>query len=289
MNLLDLFKKKKPQEGKIQISGSFLNGIFRNIPITVYENVNDVISFLNQDKFPYLWPDVKDYVKFVKEDDIPQQKVLKFSWHLVYLHHPNPQVRKAVVELNAFPEYISEILCQWLVDPDEDFRTYVYKATWQREKYDYCKPIIEKLSDEIKVFDMPGPKALGQKKAIIALKKLIEYAPDTLSKEKILENIKSKGLYEYIDKPNVEKLKGKKKEKEKGVKFVKHVYKDENIMGSVKRLTYKIYNAENKKQAIEFLRTKSVKKDWYFIEVKVGDVNDPEVIIGVDSGGHYEI
>ena len=108
MNLLDLFKKKKPQEGKIQISGSFLNGIFRNIPITVYENVNDVISFLNQDKFPYLWPDVKDYVKMVKGDDNPQEE-LKFSWHHVYLHHPNLQVRKAVVELNAFPKYISEI------------------------------------------------------------------------------------------------------------------------------------------------------------------------------------
>lgn len=289
MKLLN-FKKKKTQKGKIQISGSFLDGIFENIPITVYENVNDVISFLNQDKFPYLWPDLKDYVEVVKGYDNPQE-ALKVSWHEVYLHHPNPQVRKAVVELNASndSEYISEILCQLLVDPDEDVRISVYKATWQREIYDYCKPIIEKLSDEIKGFDIVGPNALGQEKAIIALKKLIEYAPDTFSKEKILENIKSKGLYEYIDEPNVEKLKGKEKEKEKGVKFVKYVYKDENIMGSVVRLTYEIYTAENKKQAIEFLKTKSVKKQWYFIEVKVGDVNDPEVVIGVDINGHYEV
>ena len=104
------------------------NWVLRWLSSSVNALLNDVISFLNQDKFPYLWPDVKDYVKMVKGDDNLQEE-LKFSWHYVYLHHPNPQVRKVVVELNAFPEYISEILCQWLVDPDEDFRTYVYKAT----------------------------------------------------------------------------------------------------------------------------------------------------------------
>ena len=60
-------------------------------------------------------------------------------------------------------------------------------------------------------------------------------------------------------------------------------------MGTITTLTYEIYSAANKKQAIEFLRTKSVKKEWYFIEVKVGDVNNPEVVIGVDVNGHYEI
>jgi len=283
-------KKKKTQEGKIQISGSFLNRIYANIPITVYESVDDVISFLNQKKFPYLWPNEKNHIKWVKEYDNPQE-ALKYFWHLVYLHHPNPKVRKAVVELNANndDDSISEDLCQLLVDPDEDVRISVYKATWQREKHDYCKPIIEKLSDEIKGFDIVGPAALGQEEAIIALKKLIEYAPDTFSKEKILENIKSAGLYEYIDEIKEKEAKGSKKEKEGGVKFIEEIKKEENIMGAITTLTYEIYNAANKKQAIEFLRTKSVRKEWYFIEVKVGDVNNPEVVIGVDINGHYEI
>jgi len=288
MNFSNLFKKKKSQKERIQIPGKFLKSIYDDLPLTVYANLNDAISFLQQDKFPYLWPDIKDYVEFVNENENPQEE-LKYSWLKVYLYHPDPQIRKATVELNADNDSwsISQTLCDLLDDPDENVRNMVYKVTWQREKHDYCKLIIAKLSDEIKGTGLYS--TLGQEKAVKALKKIIAYAPDPSSKERIIENIKNAGLYEYIDETKGEKTKGKKKDGEEGVKFIKKVKKEENIMGTMMTLTYEIYSAANKKQAIDFLKTKSVTKEWYFIEVKVGDINNPDVVIGVDINGNYEI
>jgi hypothetical protein len=83
------------------------------------------------------------------------------------------------------------------------------------------------------------------------------------------------------------KPKDKKETGVKGVKFVGMKYRDENFLGPV-RYTYEVYSAENKKQAEEFLKTKSVKKEHYYIEVNVGDADNPEVIVGLDIQGTYE-
>lgn len=273
---------QKIRKERIEISGGFLKTIYDDIPVTVYANLDEVIEFFKRDKFPYLWPNDKDYVEFVNENESPQEE-LKYSWLKVYLYHPDPLVRKAVVELNAKNDSwsISQTLCDLLDDPDENVRDMVYKITWQREKDDYCKPIIEKLSDEIKGTGMYS--TLGQEKAIKALKKIIAFAPDYSSKKKILENIKSAGLNEYIEKTKVNKKDGSVE-----VKFIKKIKKEEDIMGNVTTLTYEIYSAANKKQAIDFIKTKSVTKDWYFIEVNVGDINNPDVVIGLDINGQYE-
>lgn len=79
-----------------------------------------------------------------------------------------------------------------------------------------------------------------------------------------------------------------KEEREKGVKFVKMKYRDEDVFGIPTRYTYEVYTAENKEQAWEFIKTKSVNKKNYYIEVNVGDANDPEVIVGLDIQGTYE-
>jgi hypothetical protein len=81
-------------------------------------------------------------------------------------------------------------------------------------------------------------------------------------------------------KPNIVKLKEKKKKRVESVTFVKKKHRDGN--------TYEVYTAENKKQAWEFIKTKSVNKKRYYIEVNVGDVNDPELIVGLDILGTYE-
>jgi len=82
-----------------------------------------------------------------------------------------------------------------------------------------------------------------------------------------------------------DKLFGKKSEV-KGVKFVEMKYRDDASFG-VKN-TYEVYTSENKKQAWEFIKTKSVNEKHYYIEVNVGDVNNPEVIVGLDIQGTYE-
>ncbi len=76
------------------------------------------------------------------------------------------------------------------------------------------------------------------------------------------------------------------KKEVKGVKFVEMKYED-GPFGA--RNTYEVYTSENKKQALEFIETKSVDKKYYYIEVNVGDVNDPEVIVGLDIQGTYEV
>lgn len=81
----------------------------------------------------------------------------------------------------------------------------------------------------------------------------------------------------------------KPKKKVEGVTFVKMKYRNENnIFGIPTRYTYEVYTAENKKQAWEFIKTKSVNEQFYYIEVNVGDVDDPEVVVGVDINGTYE-
>ena len=74
-----------------------------------------------------------------------------------------------------------------------------------------------------------------------------------------------------------------------GVKFVGMKHRDaEDFLGKV-RYTYEVYSAKTKKQAKEFLKTKSVKKKNYYIEVNVGDMDNPKVIVGLDIQGTYEM
>ena len=73
----------------------------------------------------------------------------------------------------------------------------------------------------------------------------------------------------------------------KGIEFVGMKYREDNFLGPVK-YTYEVYSSETKKQATEFLKNKKVEKENYYIEVNVGDADNPEVIVGVDIQGTYE-
>lgn len=79
------------------------------------------------------------------------------------------------------------------------------------------------------------------------------------------------------------------KKEVKGVKFIEMRYREDEMFGIPTKNTYEIYTAKNKKQALEFIKTKSVNEKYYYIEVNVGDVNDPEVIVGLDINGTYEV
>jgi HEAT repeat protein len=79
------------------------------------------------------------------------------------------------------------------------------------------------------------------------------------------------------------------RKKVEGVTFVKKKYREDNMFGIPVKNTYVVYTAKNKEQARKFIKTKSVNKKHYYIEVNVGDVDDPEGIVGVDINGIYEI
>lgn len=73
-----------------------------------------------------------------------------------------------------------------------------------------------------------------------------------------------------------------------GVKFIEMKYQEDDTFGIPTKYTYEVYTAKNKKQALEFIKTKSVNEKDYYIEVNVGDMNSPEVIVGLDIDGQYE-
>jgi HEAT repeat protein len=78
--------------------------------------------------------------------------------------------------------------------------------------------------------------------------------------------------------------------KVEGVTFVGIEFRDKDTLEGIPLIyTHEVYSAKTKEQAWEFINTKSVNKKYYYIEVKVGDVDDPEVIVGVDINGTYEI
>jgi len=93
------------------------------------------------------------------------------------------------------------------------------------------------------------------------------------------------GILQKLFKSKVDK---EPKKKAEGVTFVKMKYRDDVVLGVPIRYSYEVYTAENSEQAWDFINTKSVDKKHYYIEVNVGDVYNPEVIVGVDINGTYE-
>lgn len=208
--------------------------------------------------------------------------------------------RDAVEALGKIGEPAVERLIQALKDDEEGVRWSAAEALQNIPDKRAVEPLIHSLQDNYWYVRKASAVALGvigDARAIEPLngalkddeEEVQEQAEWSLARITRKKSSKKKPAGKRIVKPNVGKLKEKKEEREKGVKFVEIKYRDEDeIFGPVK-YTYEVYSAENKKQAIEFLKTKSVKKKRYYIEVNVGDVNDPEVIVGLDIQGTYEM
>jgi len=211
-------------------------------------------------------------------------------------------IRDAVEALGKIGEPAVEPLIQALKDKDNGVRGSAAEAfgmIGDKRAKRAVEPLIQTLKDKdwyVRKASVVALGSIGDKRAVEPLiqtlkddeEEVREAAKWYLGKFKAKKSTKKKPDRKRIVKPNVEKLKEKKEEREKGVKFVEMKYRDEDTLGPV-RYTYEVYSAENKKQAIEFLKTKSVKKKRYYIEVNVGDVNDPEVIVGLDIQGTYEM
>lgn len=213
-------------------------------------------------------------------------------------HRDVDLIRDAVGALAEIGKPTVEPLIQALKHEDETVRSYAAEAFQEIADRRAVEPLIHTLQDNYWYARKASAVALGcigDARAVESLKDALkddeeevrEQAEWSLAKIRRKKSSKKKPDRKRIVKPNVEKLKEKKEEREKGVKFVEMKYRDEDFFGPVRR-TYEVYSAENKKQAIEFLKTKSVKKKNYYIEVNVGDVNDPEVIVGLDIRGTYE-
>ena len=148
------------------------------------------------------------------------------------------------------------------------------------------KPLVKALKGEYWYTRKMAAYALGDIGDVRAIEPLTEALKD--NEEEVREAAKD-NLGKFKAKRSTRRKPTEKEEKVKGVRFVKKKYRTVDVFGIPTRNTYEVYTAENKEQAWEFIKTKSVNKKNYYIEVNVGDVDDPEVIVGLDIQGTYEI
>jgi len=172
-----------------------------------------------------------------------------------------------------------EPLIKALEDEDRNVRWGAAEALGYIGDKRAVEPLIKALEDEDWYVRKRAAYALGD----IGDKRAVEPLTEALKddEEEVREAAEC-NLGKFKAKRSTKKKPEKKEEREKGVKFVEMKYSDEGH-------TYEVYTAESKEQAWEFIKTKSVNKKYYYIEVNVGDVNDPEVIVGLDIQGTYEM
>ena len=206
-------------------------------------------------------------------------------------------IRDAVEALGKIGEPAVEPLIQALKDEDDGVRWSAAEALGEIKDARAVKPLVKALKDKYWYVRKQAAYALGDIGDARAVEPLIEALKDdeeevreaakwNLGKFKAKKSTKKKPERKRKVKPSVEKL---KETGVKGVTFVKMKHRTEDAFGIPVKYTYEVYTAENKKQAWEFIKTKSVNKKYYYIEVNVGDVDDPEVIVGLDIQGTYEV
>ena len=207
-------------------------------------------------------------------------------------------IRDAVEALGKTGKPAVEPLIQALKDEDHGVRSSAAEALGMIGHKSAVEPLIQTLKDKHWYVRKASAVALGNigdERAVEPLgdslkddeEEVREAAKWYLAKFKAKKSTKKKPGVKRTVKRDAEKL---KEQTVKGVTFVKKKYRHEKaVFGIPVKYTYEVYTAENKKQAWEFIKTKSVNKEHYYIEVNVGDVDDPEVIVGLDIQGTYEV
>jgi hypothetical protein len=107
-----------------------------------------------------------------------------------YLQHPNPEVRKTVMEFTHQNQSarVAQVLVDLLgADADLSVQIAAAKTIWKCEKEVNCKYAVSKLKDEIEYGTERS--IVGPTRARKALQLLVEYAPDETSKSNIMSLI----------------------------------------------------------------------------------------------------
>jgi tetratricopeptide (TPR) repeat protein len=199
--------------------------------------------------------------------------------HLVmaYLHHPDPAVRGQMIPLTAQFDAIGirSLLVDLLADTEPEVRKAAAETIWRVQGDTYCERAISELRHELggnttAYPHLQGERRLGQEKALLALDTLIANAPDTNArtqlKQIVQEHIFIPERYESPDDFSVE--------------FINMEYRK----GRRQDYAYEVYRAPSSADAIAFLKTKTVKREFYYIEVET-----PEGVYGCDVEGVYKL
>lgn len=206
-------------------------------------------------------------------EDQPRDKVL-LNLVMAYLNHPDSNVKLEMLDRAREHGAVGVIsgVIDMLADPDEAVARKAAKLLWDRYRDDCCDYPVKSLRDEIRGSTSLGPMGLhlGREAATRGLSILREEAPDEEARAGIEKLIKEEVIIE-------EEI---AEEDTSGVEFVGNEYQER--MGVT--FTYEVYKAKSKQEALAFLKTKSVDKQYYYIEVET-----PEGNFGRDINGIYDI
>jgi hypothetical protein len=198
-----------------------------------------------------------------------------------YLNHPDPAVRLAAVQQGPTPATatVAEIeeLVDRLADLDPAVRAAAGAALWDLEGDDDCERMVRILRDEIRghtmSFGAPSTESLrlGREPAEQALQTLLASAPDDEAQARLQALID-----EHVLLPD-------SVEADPTV-TLELIEKVQRRSGDGQVATYEAYRADDRAQALAYLKAHPVTEEFYYLEVET-----PAGTFGRDINGIYDI
>ncbi len=195
------------------------------------------------------------------------------SLAMAYLQHPDYRIREATIGLISDVRTIgtTNVLVALLADPHSSVGKTAARSLWEWYKKDNCEYPVNILRDIIRGHTSLGFSTawnpLNRRQAIRALDLLVEEAPNANAKKAITGIIDREVLIEERIRP-VSKVE---------VTFVEIYTKEDGG-------THERYRARSREEAVSFLKSETVTKPLYYIEVET-----PEGIFGRDIKGMYRV
>lgn len=267
-------KDSQTQENTIEISGEWMNQIWAEKPIIVFNDPEAANNFLSRSQLPYLWADIDKYVEKIDKNNNSQRE-LRVEWTAAYLSHPNPKV----VEITLKNHVTSDILNSWLVGaflPEllahnaPIVQEEAAKALWRNKGI--LKSVFGVLTGGYRGITSTAKNYLDRgvfkKKTEMIVKILRKNCPSD-SKQLFEDIVRESFGPSYTEK-------GEPKDTNE-VQYKECINKTK--MGI--KMTYEIFTAPNKEVALTFLGNKEINEQFFYIIVETKDGNWGKDINGI--------
>lgn len=269
---------KGDEEKTMLINGDWTKSEWEEKPVRVFCEVDAAMAFLSQEELPYLWNDVPAYIQKVDNDHNPQLRK-KAAWTKAYLNHPDPEVIRLTLRDHLTPVLLqhyyslTEFIPYFIIHPNPGIREEAAKKFWA------CSEGALPRLFGVFTGDYPGRIPNSYNITTCGLFK------DQLSNiASILRKHCPPEKKEYFETQVAESFGPTYSDttpaKQTGeVTFKEQEFKEK--MGFT--MTYEVYTARNKIDALAFLEKKKVERDRYYIIVET-----PEGNWGKDSMGIFK-
>ena len=274
VDVVDEKKSSITQEQTIEITGEWLNQVWKEKPVQIYAKLASAMDFLSQSKLPHIWSDMPEYIDKVNSKDDPQ-KELRIVWTAAYLNHPNAEIVAKTLENHVTSEQLNSwMVAGWLpyliIHSDSNVRNKATKLLWKCKNESTIKSVFGVFSGDYAGMDSGKSALQGRFKqsAELIVKNLREQCPSD-RKEFFEEQV-----FEVFG-PSFAKREGTKSSGE--VKFKEREVKTK--MGI--KQTYDVHTANNKEDAMAFLEKTKVDIQHHYVIVETPEGNWGKDCMGV--------